>query len=271
MILFAKVNSTDFIITPDKFLSLASNYVSRYGKKITYDPKENIIFLHGDNMTLFMQDILPNINYKFTLITHDADAPITTDYLPILENHHLIKWFGMNCHIMHRKLQPVPIGMANECWPHGNKDTMLKIINKKNTKSNLAYCNFDPHTNIGERSHALSQLRECNFVDFDFAKHSYEDYLDKLSTYKYVISPPGNSVDCHRIWESIYVGTIPIVIKSIPMVFFKDCPILFVNDWNDVTQDFLNLNYKKTLYNEITKSDFRYYKQLIFKSSKQTQ
>ena len=55
------------------------------------------------------------------------------------------------------------------------------------------------------------------------------------------------------------------------MVFFKDCPILFVNDWNDVTQDFLNLNYKKTLYNEITKSDFRYYKQLIFKSSKQTQ
>ena len=214
-----------------------------------------------------MQDILPHITYKFTLITHDADAPITTDYLPILESPHLIKWFGMNCHIMHKKLQPVPIGMANECWPHGNKDTMLKIMNKKNSKSNLVYCNFDPHTNIGERSHALSQLKKCNFIDFDFAKHNYEDYLDKLSTYKYIISPPGNSVDCHRIWESIYVGTIPIVLKSIPMVFFKDCPILFVNDWNDITPNLLNEKLQYISTKSAAKSNFNLYKDLILKST----
>ena len=257
------MNNTDFIITPDKLLSLASNYISRYGKKITYNPDENIIFLHGDNISLFARENLPNINYPFVLITHDADAPVTTEHLPILNNPYLIKWFGMNCHVIHNKLQTIPIGIANEVWPHGNKETILKIINENNSKKNLVYCNFDPHTNINERSHAIQKIRHHDFIDFDFHKHSFEDYLRKLSTYKYVISPPGNSVDCHRIWESMYVGTVPIVLKDVPVVYFKDCPILFINSWEDLTSELLVSKYAGVSNKETYKSDFNYYKKLI--------
>ena len=123
-----------FIITPDRFLELADNYIARYKVKLELASKNKIFFLHSDNISVFMTRVLPQIKYKFILITHDADAPITNQYLSILNNEYLVKWFGMNCHIIHDKLFPIPIGMANEVWPHGNKETVVKIIKEKNEK-----------------------------------------------------------------------------------------------------------------------------------------
>lgn len=252
-----------FIITPDKLLELADNYISRYGVKLDLVPDQNIFFLHGDNMRAFMFQVLPRIDYKFVLITHDADAPVTEEYLPLLDHPNLLKWFGMNCHILHEKLHPIPIGMANEVWPHGNKDVVTKVISENNKKENLVYCNFDINTNFTDRNHALTCLKDVPFIDFETSKLSFEDYLRKLSTYKYVISPPGNSVDCHRIWESMYVGTIPICLKSIPLVTFKDCPILFINKWEDITTELLEQKYDNIKKKETYKSDFNFYKKLI--------
>jgi hypothetical protein len=258
-----QITDNSFVITPDKILSLANNYISRYGKKITYNPEENIIFLHSDNLPVFINEVLPNINYKFVLLTHDSDWPITEKFDIILNNPYLIKWFAMNCHTMHEKLQPIPIGMANEVWPHGNKDILLTIINENNEKKNLVYCNFDPYTNLDARSVAIQKIRNYPYIDFDFNKISFEEYLRKLSTYKYVISPPGNSTDCHRIWESIYLGTVPICLKSIPLVYFKDCPILFINEWEDLNVDLLNEKYKIITNKSKIKSDFNFYKKMI--------
>lgn len=257
------ITSSDFIITPDKILSLATNYISRYGTKLTFDPSDNIFFIKSDYIDDFKNNVLDKINYKFILLTHDSDFPIEEKHIEILENPNLVKWFGMNCHIIHKKLHPIPIGIANEIWPHGNKEILLKIKNENNNKLNFVYCNFDIKTNISERMHALSSLRNLPFIDFESRQLTFEEYLRKLSTYKYVISPPGNSVDCHRIWEAIYVGTIPICLKSIPLLSFKECPILFINKWSDITYDILYQRYSLIKEKSIEKSDFRYYSQII--------
>jgi hypothetical protein len=253
----------DNIITPDKILSLATNWLSRYSQDISYVPERNIFFIKPDFLSEFKQRILPNITYKFILLTHDSDIPVNSDCLDILDNPYLIKWFGMNCHIIHDKLQPIPIGMANEVWPHGNKDIVEKIIQENNSKTNLVYCNYDIYTNFKDRSYCIDQLKQNSFIDFEFTKLSFEDYLRKLSTYKYVISPPGNSVDCHRIWESMYVKTIPICMKSIPLVYFKDAPILFINDWRYITPELLNEKYTTLISRDTQKADFNFYKNQI--------
>jgi hypothetical protein len=61
--------------------------------------------------------------------------------------------------------------------------------------------------------------------------------------YKYVISPLGNGLDCHRTWEAIILGCIPIVKKSGLDPMYDGLPVLIVNDWKDITQDLLD-NYK---------------------------
>ena len=44
--------------------------------------------------------------------------------------------------------------------------------------------------------------------------------MSELSSYKFALSPEGNGIDCHRTWECLYLGVIPIVKKSVALSFF---------------------------------------------------
>jgi hypothetical protein len=254
----------DDIITPDKFISLAHSCISeRRNSGINFNSDKNIFFVKTDYIQEFQHRYLPIINYDFVLITHDADAPINEQHIPILNNQFLKRWFGMNCHIIHDKLQPIPIGIANECWPHGNKQALLDVANKQNEKTGLIYSNFDQGTNLNQRQSVNDILKDINDLYIEKNKHDYQNYLEILASYKFVISPPGNSVDCHRIWESIYVGTIPIVLKSVPMVYFKDCPILFVDKWDDLYNIDVASKYTTLKQRNYDKSKFSFYRNLI--------
>jgi hypothetical protein len=262
--------TVDDIITPDKFISLAHNCLSeRRNSGIELIPDRNIFFVKTDYISQFHQQYLPHINYEFVLITHDADNPVTEKYLPILQNRFLKKWFGMNCHILHDKLQSIPIGIANECWPHGNKQVLLDTANRVlKDKLNLIYSNFTKETNLSQRQNVALILKDLKDIFLEHQKLSYKDYLNKISTYKFIISPPGNSVDCHRIWESIYIGTIPIVLKSVPMVYFKDCPILFIDKWEDLYEVDLEEKYNTIIQKSRMKSQFSFYREQILKTAK---
>ena len=58
--------------------------------------------------------------------------------------------------------------------------------------------------------------------------------------YKYVISPHGNGLDCHRTWESLALGCIPIIKTSPLDRMFEGLPVLIVKNWSDITQELLN-------------------------------
>ena len=64
-------------------------------------------------------------------------------------------------------------------------------------------------------------------------------YWETIAKSKFVISPPGNGIDCHRIWECLYLGSIPIVLEHEALSQYRDLPILFVKSWEDVTLSFL--------------------------------
>jgi hypothetical protein len=52
--------------------------------------------------------------------------------------------------------------------------------------------------------------------------------------YAFVISPHGNGLDCHRTWEALALGCIPIV-KSSPLdPMFAGLPVWIVKDWSEV-------------------------------------
>ena len=59
-----------------------------------------------------------------------------------------------------------------------------------------------------------------------------------------MICPRGNAVDCHRNWEVLYMRRVPIM-KRDPYLqeLFKDYPVLWVDDFAEVTQTMLMDNY----------------------------
>jgi hypothetical protein len=71
------------------------------------------------------------------------------------------------------------------------------------------------------------------------------DFLTKLRNHTFTICPRGNGVDTHRLWETLYMGGIPIVRWDIVHADWVDLPILFIDDWHEVTYDFLQKEEKR--------------------------
>ena len=62
---------------------------------------------------------------------------------------------------------------------------------------------------------------------------------------KFVLSPAGYGPDCYRTWEALLVGSIPIVKKSQLDPLFEGLPVLIVDSWSDITEEFLHKKYEE--------------------------
>jgi hypothetical protein len=83
----------------------------------------------------------------------------------------------------------------------------------------------------------------------------------------FCISPPGNGVDCHRVWECLYLKTIPIIRYDDCYNQFKHLPILFIDDWNSVTADFLKVSifkFQQMLKDILPELSISYWKKNIY-------
>jgi len=92
---------------------------------------------------------------------------------------------------------------------------------------------------------------------------AFDEYITNMSRCKYVISPPGNGIDCHRTWEALYIGCIPIVIKNKLYDNWTDLPILQVSDYSDLDNEMLS-SFSKRHFN-YDKLYMDYWKKIIKK------
>jgi hypothetical protein len=53
----------------------------------------------------------------------------------------------------------------------------------------------------------------------------------------FVISPEGAGLDCHRTWESLLLGNVPIVKRNSIADLYNNLPVLIVEDWQQVNRE----------------------------------
>lgn len=235
-------------ITGHAFKNKANYILDEYGFRKNKDNNQTsipIYFVKTDYIHQFFNSaLLPN--FPFILITHNSDYGIDITYSQYLQYEYLKKWFGQNINYQHIKLIPIPIGIANPEWPHGNIDTLLNIINFKYYKSQTMYANFSLHTNPRQRRECLKYIKS-EFIENNV---SFETYLTKIAKSYFNICPLGNGIDSHRIWESLYLNTIPITENTYNISYLKNkynLPILLINDWSELP--YLDLN--KNIYQKL--------------------
>ena len=194
---------------------------------------------------------------KFILVTHNSDGEIRecSEVLHILNNTNLDKWYAQNLCFEHPKLNFIPIGIANSQWQHGNLDLFKhKKLYYYSNKIKNVYFNFNIDTNKNKRSICFHSLK--NKLEW-LNNISPQENIFRLSEYKFCICPEGNGVDSHRLWEAIYLKTIPIVIKSeFTQILEKNgIPIIVIDTWDDFDETkliyntalFENENYQKII------------------------
>ena len=74
------------------------------------------------------------------------------------------------------------------------------------------------------------------------------EYFKSLPKYKFVISPEGNGIDCHRHYEALMAGCIPIVEdSSLIRCKYGDVPFLFTTDYSEITPEYLATKYEEMI------------------------
>jgi len=217
-------------LSGDTFRSLSTSIYRN--KKIDLN-KNEIIFSEMPSLKLF-QDQINNIKKTFILISHTGDNLVNEQYDKIINNKFLIKWYSANVVIKNKKIVPIPLGLQNRNYHHFGVIGHFKNLRiEKQKKIPRVFCSFNVETNPIIRKKALKTLIGLESVDLINGLTAHE-YRKILSTYMFSASPEGSGIDTYRTWESLYLNTIPIVIRNNLYSQFKNFPALVLDDWSDL-------------------------------------
>jgi len=207
----------------------------------------NSSLINKDKTSLVSSNLfrkLEALTNPFRVVLHNSDQNFDDIHRHYFDIPNLKKIYTQNINTVHKDLVPIPIGLANSNWPWGNLGTVNKILDEKVKKDKLCYFYFKINGGVREEHRP-----ECHKVlmgkGFQFLPHQeYEDYLRTLKSHKFCISPQGNGIDCHRMWEALYMKTVPICERNILTEYYsKLFPIVLVDDWNELDMDYLLSSY----------------------------
>lgn len=143
---------------------------------------------------------------------------------------------------------PMPIGVMADSSDLSEYEEHIHPIawEKKAGKLLIPLMTLEPHTPRGQYRSVLSRSEFSDLVDVtpgDKNKNFEQpgDYLQTMAGYKAVLSPVGNGYDCCRHWESLAVGTVPLVMRndSFDMRLFDQTGIAFIPPPEELTPDIL--------------------------------
>ena len=239
--------------------------------------KENtLVCVTGYNHIIseFFNVIINKFTKPITLIIIESDIiQLEKSWL----NNKLLKHcFTWNKPFHHPKLSGLPIGLNYnrqynilDKWINDNPTTTTNYTEPQNEKK-LLCMNCSLYTNP-ERSTIMEKVKTdwnkfCTIINFipNLSSHYIPSHIegkiridvtnpicyDEWKKYKFVLSPAGAGIDCHRTWEAIHTGCIPIVLSSNLNELYNDLPILVVKNWDEINESFLEEQYKNIMENK---------------------
>ena len=243
------VESSSPYLTGDTFRSMCDHYFDEVSSSFHPDVIRpgDCIFVKTDMLKEFFEQKHPYIQAPYIIISHNSDDPAPGACADFLDDPKIIAWFGQNIEMVHSKLHPIPIGIDNKMY---NYNTFWLLdhyqeLKDKTPKEHLLYMNFNISTKPDERGAAHRYFSRTLFCTIPRVQRPWKDYLFDLVKSRFVVSPRGNGWDCLRTWESLYMGAFPIVKRSCMDEMFEGLPVVIIDDWEEVTEEFLNKKWEE--------------------------
>ena len=223
-------------VSGEKFKKMADWYFAP-DKKLPSAAR--LLFCETHN-TLQLFDKIRHNKQKYVVITHDSDDRATYQMLRRMPDN-VTRWFSQNADVEHSKVEGLPIGMANTLWDHGKFSRLRKVMRTKVQKTGLAYLCLDVGSYRQHREKVYEICAAKKFITLrgGQTRIPINDYIREMASHRFTLSPRGNGIDCHRTWEALHLGSIPVVERSLAMRYFEELPILYVDDFTQVDEALL--------------------------------
>jgi hypothetical protein len=242
--------------------------------------KEKIIVFCLQGMA-YINKLLYFLNkvYKpFILITamEDYELPLQIDsyFMNQIQSNIFFKhWFSINKTIPNDlKFTSIPYGL--DYWTLATRpyfgeniqtisqqnaalESVINEVSHFSQRIPKIYCNF--HLNLTDERYGGMRKKLLNIIPKDIV-FIQQYVLPRIESYKasskysFIVSPHGNGLDCIRTFESLCLGCIVIMKKSVlDDIIYEDLPVLLIDEWTDINETLLN----KTL-DEFKNKQFNY-------------
>lgn len=230
-----------------------SMYINAINTKKDTNPT---VYVISSALPAFIASVMPRVNRSFVLVTGDAILRTPSqlfkndeDMQRFIENPLILHWFAQNGHLEHPKFTRIPNGLdyhtlalkVHPSWgprmSPQQQDNMLRQIGDRATefsrRSSKVLVGFT--TDSASRKDVAMHFRKSQ-ISYIPRSSIREQYWKEIASTKYVASPPGHGWDCHRTWEALALGSIPIVESSgIDKLFLdNELPVSIITDWAEV-------------------------------------
>jgi hypothetical protein len=207
------------------------------------------LFLYTHDVDEFIDVVWPRLATRPSiLVTHNSDGEISLRHAEWLDHEGIgvSYWLAQNATVSHPRVHPVPIGVANSMWPHGDIRSLARAMrraqrNRREPVSLFTQFNASTHPSRAAAADALRANFPQRVVD-PAPSLRWRQYLELLGAHQFSACPRGNGIDTHRIWESLYLGVVPVVERTELSEHWRGCgmPLVLIDDWSEVTPERLS-------------------------------
>lgn len=170
-----------------------------------------------------------------TLIIHNGDARVEASTLGELASR-CREVFCVNVDDGMPGVTPVPIGLENVHRGRGGSARSHLALELGRPRDIPVLGCFNSTTNPALRF-PIQRAMEASRHGFVLPGLSNTQHLALVARSLFVVSPPGNGPDCHRTWEAMAGGAVPVVLRgSLATSLTDDAPIHVVDDVREVLE-----------------------------------
>lgn len=194
------------------------------------------LFVALDPLPALLEAIDDITAARARLVVHNGDllpAGTLALHAPRFERVFAVNWLGDR-----ELVTPIPIGLENtwigvngvwplfhDCVPSKRAERLAAV------RSRQALLAFNDATCPEVRRPAREAFVRSG-LDVDApAFMDPTEYHRRLRDTMFVPSPRGNGVDCHRTWEAIYAGAVPVVLREHWSFEHLHLPVLVADSW----------------------------------------
>lgn len=224
------------------------------------------VYINGFDLDLFYSWGLPFVRKKIVLVTGDCDNDVDANYRfgSPLDHPKVVALHAQNLDIDDPRAHPFPIGLdfhtarnrTRHLWTvdasssPGQQETDIMRVSQaakpfaERTHGTLV--SFSLGTKWIPRSHCVVRLKQVPSSYLPSEPIPRADFWALMADYQFVASPVGCGYDCHRTWEALALGAVPIIMR-IPTLspLFSDLPVWEVDDYVEVTPEALRAKEKE--------------------------